>query len=230
MFKEFFDLFRKENLLQQAYNRSQEMLEADREMFLAAIESLREHDDARIDIDIYAKDQLINAYEREVRRKVLTHLAVTSSRSIQACLVLVSIVIDIERIGDLTKNIVELALLHPGKLTTGTHERRVRKIETTVKTMFSLLIEAMPTNDEAKAKEVMAEHWWIARRSDEMLAALIGHDDPGLPCNEAVSTALYVRFLKRVSAHLMNIASSVVNPFDRIGFRGDDPNNLVDDE
>ena len=28
MFKEFFDLFRKENLLQQAYNRSQEMLEA----------------------------------------------------------------------------------------------------------------------------------------------------------------------------------------------------------
>ena len=48
--------------------------------------------------------------------------------------------------------------------------------------------------------------------------------------NEAVTTALYVRFLKRISAHLMNIASSVVNPFDRIGFRGDDPDNLVDDE
>jgi hypothetical protein len=76
----------------------------------------------------------------------------------------------------------------------------------------------------------MSEHWWIARRSDEILAALIGHDDSGMPCSEAVTTALYVRFLKRVSAHLMNIASSVVNPFDRIGFRGDDPNNLVDDE
>jgi Na+/phosphate symporter len=230
MFKDFFDMFRKESLLQQAYNRSQEMLEADLEMFLAATRSLREHDDARIDIDIYAKDQLINAYEREVRRKVLTHLAVTSSRSIHACLVLVSIVIDIERIGDLTKNIVELALLHPGELTCGTHERDIRKIETTVKTMFTLLIEAMPKNDEAKAKEVMSEHWWIARRSDEILAALIGHDDSGLPCKEAVSTALYVRFLKRISAHLMNVASSVVNPFDRIGFRGDDPDNLIDDE
>ncbi len=230
MFKEFFDLLRKENLLKQAYNRSQEMLEADREMFLAAMLSLREHDDARIDIDIYAKDQLINAYEREVRRKVLTHLSVTSSRNVQACLVLVSVVIDIERIGDLTKNIVELALLHPGRLTCGSHERDIRTIETTVKTMFTLLIEALPSGDEGKAKEVMSEHWWIARRSDEILSALIGHDDPGLPCSEAVTTALYVRFLKRVSAHLMNIASSIVNPFDRIGFREDEHGNLEDDQ
>ena len=230
MLKDFLELFRKENLLKQAFARSQEMLEADREMFLAAIRSLRHHDDARIDIDIYAKDQLINAYEREVRRKVLTHLSVSSSRNILPGLMLVSIVIDIERIGDLTKNIVELALLHPGKLSCGHHEADVRNIETTVQTMFTLLIEAMPSADVEMAKEVMAEHWWIARRSDEILGALIGHEDPGLPCNEAVTTALYVRFLKRISAHLMNIASSVVNPFDRIGFRGDDPDNLVDDE
>jgi len=230
MLKDFLELFRKENLLKQAFARSQEMLEADREMFLAAVRSLRRHDDARIDIDIYAKDQLINAYEREVRRKVLTHLSVSSSRSILPGLMLVSIVIDIERIGDLTKNIVELALLHPDKLVCGHHESDVRKIETTVQTMFTLLIEAMPAADVKKAREVMAEHWWIARRSDEILSALIGHGDPGLPCSEAVTTALYVRFLKRVSAHLMNIASSVVNPFDRIGFRGDDHDDDEDED
>jgi phosphate transport system protein len=230
MFKQFFELFRKDNLLQQAYDRSLEMLEADREMFLAAASSLREHDDARIELDIYAKDQLINAYEREVRRKVLTHLALTSSQSIAAGLALVSIVIDIERIGDLTKNIVDLALNHPGKLTCGTLEEDIRKIETTVKTMFTLLIEALPNGDEGKAKEVMSEHWWIARRSDEILNVLIKRNEPDLVWNEAVATALYVRFLKRISAHLMNIASSVVNPFDRIGFRDDDPNSLSDDE
>ncbi len=222
MLKDFLELFRKENLLKQAFARSQEMLDADREMFLAAIRSLRHHDDARIDIDIYAKDQLINAYEREVRRKVLTHLSVSPNRNLLPGLMLVSIVIDIERIGDLTKNIVELALLHPGKLVCGQHEVDVRKIETTVQTMFTLLMEAMPAADVKKAREVMAEHWWIARRCDEILSALIGHGDPDLACSEAVTTALYVRFLKRVSAHLMNIASSVVNPFDRIGFRGDD--------
>ncbi len=230
MFKQFFELFRKDNMLQQAYDRSLQMLEADREMFLAASSSLREHDDAKIELDIYAKDQLINAYEREVRRKVLTHLVLSSSRNIAAGLALVSIVIDIERIGDLTKNIVDLALNHPGRLECGTLEQDIRKIETTVKTMFTLLIEALPEGDEDKAKEVMSEHWWIARRSDEILNILIKRSEPDLVCNDAVSTALYVRFLKRISAHLMNIASSIVNPFDRIGFRDDIPDNRSDDE
>jgi len=230
MFKQFFELFRKDNMLQQAYDRSLEMLQTDREMFLAASSSLREHDDARIELDIYAKDQMINAYEREVRRKVLTHLALTSSQSIAAGLALVSIVVDIERIGDLTKNIVDLALRHPGKLTCGNLEEDIRKIETTVKTMFTLLIEALPSGDVEKAKEVMSEHWWIARRSDEIINALIARSEPDLVCSEAVSTALYVRFLKRISAHLMNIASSVVNPFDRIGFRDGDLENPQDDE
>ena len=230
MLKEFYELFRKDNLMQQAYDRSLEMLEADREMFLAASNSLREHDDARIEVDIYAKDQLINAYEREVRRKVLTHLALTSSKSIAAGLALVSIVIDIERIGDLTKNIVDLALNHPGELHCGSLEGDIRKIETTVKTMFTLLIEALPHGDEGKAKEVMSEHWWIARRSDQILNMLIKRSEPDLVCAEAVTTALYVRFLKRISAHLMNIASSIVNPFDRIGFRDDELENPQDDE
>ena len=225
MFKEVFDLFRRENQLQQAFERSREMLREDREMFEAATRSLRERDDARLDVDIYAKDQLINAYEREVRRKVLTHLALSSGQDLQAGLVLVSVVIDIERIGDYTKNIVELALHHPNKLHCGGFDEHVKKIETRVRTMFELLIEALPNNDEPKAREVMSEHWWIARRSDEIVTELLDRDAPELPGREAVATALYNRYLKRVSAHLMNIASSVVNPFDRIGFRTDFEND-----
>ena len=222
MFKEFFDLFRKESLLKQAYNRSMEMIREDREMFLAAMKSLREHDDARIDIDIYAKDQMINAYEREVRRHVLTHVTVAQGQNAHAGLALVSIVIDIERIGDYTKNIVALALQHPGRLTCGSFESDVKKMETTVQTMFNLMIEALPSGDVAKAKEIMSEHWWIAKKSDEVMDALVAKGDDALNAKEAVSTALYVRYLKRISAHLMNIASSVVNPFDRIGFRPDE--------
>lgn len=192
-------------------------------MFESAMRSLREQEDARLDLDIYAKDQLINAYQREVRRKVFTHLTIASGRDLHAGLALVSVVVDIERIGDYTKNIVELALNHPARLKCGRFEDTIRRIETTVKTMFGLLLEALPENDEAKAREVMSEHWWIARRSDEIVDALIQKDEPELPGREAVTTALYVRYLKRVSAHLMDIASSVANPFDRIGFRGEDP-------
>jgi phosphate uptake regulator len=223
MFKEFFDIFRKGDQLHQAFDRSHEMLQEDREMFEAAMSSLREREDARLDLDIYAKDQLINAYQREVRRKVFTHLTIASGRDLPAGLALISVVVDIERIGDYTKNIVELALNHPARLRCGPHEEVVRRIEATVKTMFGLLLDALPANDEAKAKEVMSEHWWIARRGDEIVDALSQKDEPDLPGREAVTTALYVRYLKRVSAHLMDIASSIANPFDRIGFRGDEP-------
>ena len=48
---------------------------------------------------------------------------------------------------------------------------------------------------------------------DEILA------DDSIPTRDAVIMALTVRFLKRISAHLSNLASSVVNPFDRIGFK-----------
>jgi phosphate transport system protein len=223
MLRQFLDMFRRESQLSQAFDRSQEMLRADREMFEAAICSLRERDDARLDLDIYAKDQLINAYEREVRRKVYTHLTVSSEPDLHAGLVLASVVIDIERIGDYTKNIVELALHHPQRLTCGEFENDVRKIESTVKTMFELLLSALPDSDEARAREVMSEHWWIARKTDEIVNSLIERDHESVSGKDAVATGLYVRYLKRTSAHLMNIASSIVNPFDRIGFRGDDP-------
>ncbi len=225
MFKEFFEIFRKGDQLSQAFDRSHEMLREDQEMFEAALRSLRERDDARLDLDIYAKDQRINAYQREVRRKVFTHLTLARGQDLHAGLALVSVVIDIERIGDYTKNIVELALNHPAQLRCGPHEEVIRRIEATVKTMFGLLLEALPANDEAKAREVMSEHWWIARRGDEIVDALSQKDEPDLPGREAVTTALYVRYLKRISAHLMDIASSVANPFDRIGFRGEDLNS-----
>jgi phosphate transport system protein len=225
MFKELVELFNRDSQLQQAFDRSLEMLEEDREMFDAAVHSLRERDDAKIDIDIYAKDQLVNAYEREVRRKVFTHLAVTDEKDLQVGLSLISVVIHIERIGDYTKNIVELALHHVHRLECGPFEESVRKIETTVRTNFDLIRRALPESEESLAREVMSEHWWLARKSDEIVNALIEKDIPEIPGREAVATALYVRYLKRISSHLKTIASSVVNPFERIGFRERGPAN-----
>ena len=221
MIKEIFELLRRENQLKQAFERSREMLSEDHEMFEEAVRSLRERDDARLAIDVYAKDQMINAYEREVRRKVLTHLVVAGKRDLNAGLILVSVIIDIERIGDYTKNIVELALHHPERLDCGPFEEDTRRIETTVRTMFRLLIESLPGNDEDKAREVMSEHWWISKKVDDIIKALLTPGNAPLSSRDSVTTALYVRYLKRISAHLKNVASSVVNPFDQIGYRRD---------
>jgi len=44
-------------------------------------------------------------------------------------------------------------------------------------------------------------------------------NEEGLTVEYAVIYTLLSRYLKRVSSHLKNIASSVVNPFPRMGFR-----------
>ena len=77
MFKQIFELFQSDSLYEQAINECYEMLEIDREMFNESINALRYSDTAEIPIDIYAMDKKINEFERDVRRKVMTHLAVS---------------------------------------------------------------------------------------------------------------------------------------------------------
>ena len=56
----------------------------------------------------------------------------------------------------------------------------------------------------------------------EALSDLILEKDKTLKPGDAVALALYFRWLKRTNAHLRNITTSVVNPFDRIGYQPKD--------
>jgi len=219
MFEELLKLFGKENLLDQAFKTTVKMLESDEEMFEASVNSLRRQDTAELPFDIYEKDQQINKFEREVRRNVLTHLTVSDKKNVNAGLVLISIVIDVERIGDYTKNIAELASEHRKRLLGGVFEDDLAEIEKTVQTRFRDLTRAIMEKDIAMAREIMDSHKDIAKMSDTALAGIIAGKDSSLSPGDAVVLALYFRYLKRIAAHLTNIASSIVNPFPRIGFR-----------
>ena len=118
-FGELLELWREDNSLTQAVHDSHNMLESTLEMFRQSVDSLRRSDNGEVDRSVYEKDQIVNKYEQEVRGKVLKHLAVTGGVNLIPGLILTSIVIDIERIGDYTKNIVDLAISHPKKLTCG---------------------------------------------------------------------------------------------------------------
>ncbi len=217
------EAFRKTDLLDQAYKASIEMLNVDEQMFEASINSLRRNDTGEIGIDIYQEDIKINKYERDVRRKVLAHLATHPTKDLVFGLILVSIVIDIERIGDYTKNILELALNHPRKLRGGTFEETIADIEMKVVKRFQILKDAFQEYDVEKARSLMQEHRANTQRCDKLIISLIKEEHPEITPGESVTLALYVRFLKRISSHLTNIASAIVNPFDRIGFKEEQP-------
>lgn len=218
MFRLIRELLRGESLLDQAFQATVNMLALARDMVQAASDSLRRSDTADVEFDIRKADVTINKYERETRRQVLTHLAVSSSAEFAPALVLTSIVIDVERLGDYAKNIVELAQAHPSALEAATYEKGVQDLESRVNQGFNRVSEAFKESDAAQANALMATHKEFTRLADDILEQLIkGEDD--LSKGDAVTLALYVRYLKRIESHLNNIVSSVVNPFPRIGFK-----------
>jgi phosphate uptake regulator len=222
MFRELIKLFSKESLIDQAYSDVIEMLRDDREMYIEAIRSLRHSDTAELTIDFRERDKKINKLERRVRKKVLTHLTVQQGMNATAALVIASIVIDVERVGDYCKNFADLALIHPTRLDLGGFEKEYVAVETTITSRFDRTIKALEDYDSELGSQVLSEHAGISRFCDEMKVRLVKGEIPNLPPGEYASLALYTRYLKRIAAHLSNIASSVVNPFHRIGFKPKD--------
>ena len=219
MFKQIFEIFKSDSLFEQALEECHEMLDIDLTMFNASIKSLRKSDSSDIDIDIFAMDKKINEFERDVRRKVMTHLAVGGKEDIGSGLVLVSVVIDIERIGDYTKNIYDLAVNHPKKLNGGSAEDRLADIENISLKLFEDTIIAFKNQDIEKARGLMGYYKEnISSQSDAITHDVILGKIADLDTKSATAVSLYARYLKRISAHSRNLISSVVNPFEKIGY------------
>ena len=219
MFKQIFEIFKSDSLYTQALSECHEMLDIDLTMFKASIESLRKSDSADINIDIFSMDKKINAFERDVRRKVMTHLAIGGKEDIGSGLVLVSVVIDIERIGDYTKNIYDLAVNHSKKLNGGSVEDRLAEIEKISFKLFEDTIDAFKNQDIDKARGLMGSYKEnISIQSDAITNDIIAGKISDLDTGSASAVGLYARYLKRIAAHSRNLISSIVNPFEKIGY------------
>jgi phosphate uptake regulator len=205
--------------MQKAFDRSFEMLELTQSMFIKSKEALRKTDKLLSEINIYKDDHAVNKYEREVRRNVYKHLVLAGTEQLASGLALVSIIIDVERLGDYTKNIVEIASKHGPMLKFGNYENELVDIEKAVDEYFELAIECFKKSDEDLGLELLTKYGWISKKCDELIMTLLELKHPSLEANSMVALALYIRSLKRIYSHLRNITTSVVNPFHRIGFK-----------
>lgn len=218
--KNVFSLFRKDDLYTQALAESHQMLDISLKMFEASVESLRRYDDGTLPVDVYAMDKQVNRFEREVRRKVMTHLTVCGPADLASGLVLVSVVIDIERIGDYAKNIFDLARYHPRRLDAGSLESEVADLETRVGEVFRLMVGAFKASDAEKARRIMRDYKsGISADCEEIVRRIVGGEVTDLSAGDSSALVLYVRYLKRIAAHSRNLVSGIVNPFHRIGYK-----------
>lgn len=218
MFKSLFQWMRNENLLAQAKEAVILMLREDLAMFDDSVKLLWTSRGVSLE-EIRERDQQINRQMRQVRKKVLTHLAFSGQSGLDTSLVLISIVIDVERIGDHTKDITVLANEYPGRFKPGPFEQDVRSFESSIRERLEMLLEIINSEDVDLAKKIAATHKDINTHYASMLSRLVNEDGGGLDAGLAVLLALYLRYLRRIEGHIFNVASAEVNPFHRIGFK-----------
>ncbi len=222
MWRNLWNFFHKDNLLTQALEESHEMLDIDLTMFEASVTSLRSRDDGSVDVDLRGMDKRINKFEREVRRKVLTHLIVSGPSDLSAGLMLVSIIVDIERIGDYAKNIYDLACYHPRRLDGGALEPEIAAVEARTSHLFREMVTTIRESDQEKARQIMADYkekGGLSYDCDSIVEKIVSGKAPDLTGATGAAIALYVRYLKRIGGHSRNIVTSVVNPFPRFRYR-----------
>ena len=220
VFKNLVNIWKSEDSLSQAWASSNEMLTLSHVMFTDSIGALRSGEKNKVIKGIKQRDTDINKYQRDIRKKVVTYYSISKDvTNLDSGLVLINMVVDIERIGDYTKNILDLAKHHPKKFVSEKISDDLRVVEKAVIERFGNTIKAVEEMDEEVAKELIKSYRSdLGKLSDNLVASSISGKLQIGEEHKASSMVLYARYLKRIGAHLKNITSVVVNPFESIGY------------
>ena len=220
VFKNLVNIWKSEDSLSQAWGSSNEMLTLSHVMFTDSIGAVRSGEKNKVIKSIKQRDTDINKYQRDIRKKVVTYYSISKDvTNLDSGLVLINMVVDIERIGDYTKNILDLAKHHPKKLVSEKISDDLRVVEKAVIERFGNTIKAVEEMDEEVAKELIKSYRSdLGKLSDNLVASSISGKLQIGEEHKASSMVLYARYLKRIGAHLKNITSVVVNPFESIGY------------
>ena len=217
MFKELIEALRRRPLLDQMMCEMEEMLDLAVEMYRPIAEVLtgkRELASETHDM-VYATDRKINHLQRKIRKQLVEHLVVSDGADVPISLVLMSVTKDAERVGDMCKDIFEMAEAIGKPLRAGHYGRRFESVLAAAEGLFEPTAEAFRTSDKELGHRAVERARGVARDCDAIIDALLEDD---IPCRDAVLFTLLARYLKRLCLHLSNIATSVVMPLHRLDY------------
>lgn len=162
--------------------------------------------------DLESMDDRVDEGERMIRRTVLQHLSVSPKQDLVASLLLLSMVQDAERLGDFARGLSEIGALARGPVE-GEFADELRAVAERIRGSFDDCESAFVAGEVERGERVIRNH--VAIR-DQLKAFVRRLAESDLSPDMAIVYAGVAGILRRISAHLANIASGVVQPFDRI--------------
>jgi phosphate uptake regulator len=221
MLQELLSIFRAENPLNRMGAEFADMLRSAGQMTVSAGDiyfgmcTSHEHR-----TEIYETDIRVNKLERGIRKDVVAHLSLPGNRlHLPYCLLLMSLVKDVERIGDYAKNLSEVVDLHDGPLPDDDIVAELKEIRSGVERALNATSEVFAESDRERALNLILHGKDLAQRADGLLMriARASHDS-----GKTIALALGVRYYKRIGGHLLNVLSSVVMPLHKIDYYDED--------
>ena len=129
-------------------------------------------------------------------------------------------VIDVERLGDYTKNILDMAIHYPEALVSEELLPDLNALENEVMSRFQKTCESVGRQDLVLAEKLLKTHQEsLAIVSDNIVHNCISGKIDLENNKQATVVPLYARYLKRIGSHLKNISTTMVNPYEYIGYR-----------
>jgi phosphate uptake regulator len=172
---------------------------------------------------LYETDVRVNKLERKIRKAIVTQLSSPVLSDVPYGLLLMSLVKDIERIGDYAKNLCDLQPTCRGDAVGDTPRElpddgvtgELREVAKGVEKLAHEAAGVYDRSDEERAHELTLEGRSIARRCDKLIPAIVAADYTSAL---AVELALATRFYKRINGHLLNLLSSILMPLDKLDY------------
>lgn len=214
-FRAIRDAFIKVGLLKEIYEKVEKMNIECKKIFDETINCLLQR---RIEYirEIADEDKIINKYEVEIRNDILNYLAINRAPDLNAALILTSIVISYERIGDYCKGIANLYASYPCVLEKDEYMEIILQMRTTIEEQIELTRIAFKECDTEKARKVVDSYGGIKTLHQAIIEKL--NKDTQIKTNNAITYACLSMYLRRISAHLKNTSTAILYPFPEIGF------------
>ena len=169
---------------------------------------------------ISKRDVAINKLERDVRKQVIAHLTLGSNAGdVPYCLLLMSIVKDVERIGDYAKNLAVVRDDGGSAVPQDELGNELRAIREVVEGTFGRVNRVFVSSDAEAASELIAGGRLVNKRCDALIAKVAAS---GYDAATATSVVLGARYYKRIGSHLLNVLSGVVMPLHKLDYH-DEP-------
>ncbi len=217
MLQELLSIFRSQNPLAKMGENFSEMLAISLELVKRAGDIFFTQDvDPEHRTQLQQQDVRVNKLQRRIRKQVIFHLSVEGNAAdLPYCLLLMSLVKDVERIGDYAKEIAELATLSTAPMPNDQVLAELKEIRGGIEADFEGAVSVLSSVDRERAVELIR----CGQDTVDRCQQLIGRIANGwYSAGAATTLALGTRFYQRIAGHVLNLLSSVVMPLHKLDY------------